>query len=183
MKKDVFIESKEIYLRLPKENDLKGNWYQWLNDPIVTRYQNKGIFPNTVQRQRKYYLFVMNSKSDIVFAIVEKKTNKHIGCVGLHNIDSIHRSAELGIVIGEKEYWGKGYGKIAWNMITYYGLKVLNLHRIYATIIRDNIASKKSAQASGFKIEGQMRDVFYKSGKYHSAFLMSVLDREFKRIF
>lgn len=180
--KDIFIDGNKIYLRLPKEKDLRGNWYRWFNDPIITRYQNKGIFPNTLFRQKKYYTFVMNSKSDIVFAIIEKKTQKHIGCVGLHNIDPVHRSAELGIIIGEKKYWGRGYGKSAWNMITDYGFNVLNLYRIAAVVFKENIASRKSADASGFKIEGLMRDIFFKKGRYHSAYLMSVLKGEFRKI-
>lgn len=179
--KDIFIDGEKIYLRLPKEKDLKGNWFRWFNDPIVTQYQNKGIFPNTQARQRKYYLFTLNGKSDIVFAIIEKKTNRHIGCVGLHNIDPIHRSAEIGIVIGEKEYWGKGYGKIAWKLMSGYGFNILNLHRISAIVFKENISSKKSAEASGFKIEGRLRDIFYKNGRYHSGYLMSALKEDFRK--
>lgn len=181
--KDIFIDGGPIYLRLPQDSDLKGRWYQWFNDPIVTRYQNKGIFPNTAGRQKKYYLFAMNSKSDIVFAIIEKKSGKHIGCVGLHGIDPVHRHAELGIVIGEKGSWGKGYGRIAWNMITDYGLNVLNLHRIYATVMEDNTASVRSAKASGFKVEGCLRDLYFKNGKYQSALLLAVLENGFKKLF
>jgi len=181
--KGMFIDGKSIYLRVPNKKDLKGNWHTWLNDPTVTRFQNKGIFPNTSRKQEKYFHSMINSKNDVIFAIVEKKKCKHIGSVGLHKIDWVHRSAELGIVIGEKKYWGKGYGKLAWNMIAYYGLKVLNLHRIHAVVFKGNIASIKSAKASGFKNEGILRDMFFKNGKYHSAVSMSVLGNEFKKLF
>ena len=180
---DIFIDGGPIYLRPPEEKDLEGNWYRWLNDPATTKYQNKGIFPNTREKQRDYFISTMNSKSDVIFAIAEKKTGRHIGSTGLHKIDWVHRSAELGIVIGENECRGKGYGKLAWNMITYYGFHVLNLHRIYAIVVNENTASIKSAEASGFKIDGTMRDVFFKEGKYYSARLLSVLHDEFKRIF
>lgn len=183
MSDDIFIDSKNIFLRLPTEQDLEGNWYKWLNDPEVTIYQNKGIFQNTRDKQIEYVESIRKSSTDVIFAIVEKKDQKHIGSVGLHKIDWIHRSAELGIIIGEKEYWGKGYGKIAWNMMTYYGFNVLNLHRIYAIVFKENISSKKCAEASGFKIDGEIRDAFFKNGEYHSAFFMSVLEDEFKKIF
>ena len=181
--KAMFIDGGHIYLRAPNKEDLNGNWYAWLNDPVVTRYQNKGIFPNTREKQKIYFHSMIDSKNDVIFAIVEKKRGKHIGSVGLHGIDWVHRSCDLGIVIGEKKYWGKGYGKLAWNMIAYYGLKILNLHRIRATVFEGNTASFRSARASGFKNEGVMRDFFFKNGKYHSALSMSILNNEFKEFF
>lgn len=177
-----FLDGGSIYLRAANEKDLKGNWYSWLNDPVVTRFQNKGIFPNTRDKQRDYYHVMINSKNDVLFAIVEKKSKKHIGSAGLHKIDWVHRSAELGIVIGEKAFWGKGYGKVAWNLVTFYGFKKLNLHRIYAVVVKKNSAAIKSGQASGFKIEGQMRDVYFKNGRYYSTLLMSALENEFKSL-
>lgn len=179
---DMFLDGGDIYLRVPNDKDLEDSWYSWFNDQVVTKYQNKGIFPNTIDKQKEYFYSIKDSKTDIIFAIVEKKTGKHIGSVGLHKIDWIHRSAELGIVIGEKKFWGKGYGKMAWNLMTYYGLKILNLHRIYAHIFKDNVASIKCAEASGYEIEGEMRDMFFKHGRYHSVLLFSVLDDEFQKI-
>jgi RimJ/RimL family protein N-acetyltransferase len=84
----------------------------------------------------------------------------------LHKIDWVHRSAELGIVIGDKDFWGKGYGKQAWAMITEYGLNTLNLHRIYAHVLSDNESSAKCAKASGFKKEGTITDMLFKNGSY-----------------
>jgi len=178
-----FIDGGPIFLRAPEEKDLEGNWYRWLNDPEVTRFQNKGIFPNTREKQRTYYQSMMDSRSDVLLAIVEKDSGEHIGSVGLHSIDWVHRSAELGILIGERQYWGRGYGKLAWGMITWYGFEVLNLHRIHAIIIKGNNPSLKAAQASGFTKEGEMRDRFFKNGRYHSATLMSILEGEYKRSF
>lgn len=181
MKKDVFLEGEKIYLRAPKTKDLKGSWYRWFNDWNVTKYQNKGTIPNTSQKQRQYFYDILNSKNDVIFAIIDKKSDAHIGCVGIHKIDWIHRSAELGIVIGEKKFWGKGYGKEAWNLATRYGFNVLNLHRISALIFKENIASRKSAIASGFTMEGLLREVFFKNGRYHSVLAMAVLEDDFKK--
>ena len=179
--KDLFIDGGEIYLRLPNRSDIKGNWYKWLNDSEVTKYQNKGIFANSREKQRQYLRQALESRNDVIFAIIHKKMETHIGSIGLHKIDWVHRSAEIGIVIGEKKFWGKGYGRIAWNLMVDYGLNVLNLHRIYAVIFEDNIPSIKAAKSSGFKYEGKMRDMFYKKGEYHSALMFSVLEKEFNK--
>ena len=121
-----FLEGDGINLRELRETDLEGSWYKWFNDSVVTKYQNKKIFPNTRENQKKYYSYLQSSNADVVMAIVDEETNKHLGNVGLHKIDWVHRSAELGIVIGEKEFYGKKYGKQAWKLITEYGFNILN---------------------------------------------------------
>lgn len=178
----MILDGGEIYLRLPSEKDLEGNWYKWLNDPVVTKLQNKGIFVNSRELQRKYYHKMMESKNDVLLAIIDKETETHIGCVGLHHIDSVHRSAELGIVIGEKEFWGKGYGRKTWNLITHYGLFILNLHRIYVNIMCGNNPSIRSAKASGYVVEGTIQDMYYKNGEYHHALILSVFKKGFKKV-
>ncbi|SDW86266.1 Protein N-acetyltransferase, RimJ/RimL family [Hydrobacter penzbergensis] len=161
-----FIKGAGIYLRELNESDLNGSWYSWLNDQEVTKFQNKGIFPNTREKQKQYLDYLNGSKNDVAFAIVETESNKHIGNVGLHHIDWVHHSAELGIVLGEKSAWGKKYGKQSWQLITEYGFNVLNLHRIYAQIMEGNIASCKSAESAGFVQVGFVPDAFYKNGQY-----------------
>ena len=170
-----FLEGDGINLRELRETDLEGNWYKWFNDSVVTRYQNKKIFPNAIESQKKYYSYLQSSDSDVVMAIVDVETNKHLGNVGLHKIDWVHRSAELGIVIGEKEFYGKKYGKQAWKLITEYGFNILNLHRIYALIMEENIASIKCAEAAGFVCEGKIRDYFYKNGVYEKVLYYNII--------
>jgi RimJ/RimL family protein N-acetyltransferase len=170
-----FFEGNGFYLRELRESDLEGNWYNWFNDSRVTMYQNKKIFPNTRGNQRDYFEKLKSSNSDIVFAIIEKETNEHIGNVGLHHIDWVHSSAELGIVIGETEFYGKKIGKQAWKLITEYGFSTLNLHRIYALIMTNNIVSIKCAEAAGFICEGKIRDYFYKNGVYEKVCYYNII--------
>ena len=164
---DTFIAGKGINLRGFCEEDLDGNWYRWFNDAEVTYYQDKGYFPNTREKQRDYYQAIQASSSDVVLAIVEPKSGRHIGNVGLHHIDWIHRTAVLGIVIGEKDAWGKGFGKEAWRLITDYGFETLNLHKITATVLEGNEASMACAFASGYEQEGTQKEQTYRHGRYH----------------
>ena len=173
---NAFIQGEGIYLRELQETDLEGSWYRWFNDQSVTVFQNKGIFPNTKEKQKQYFDSLGGSQSDVVLAIIEEGSGKHIGNVGLHRIDWVHRSAELGIVLGDKTAWGKKFGKQAWKLISDYGFQTLNLHRIYAQIMEGNIASCKSAEAAGFKKEGYIRDVFFKNGKYLNLYYYNRID-------
>tara|TARA_B100000686_G_scaffold197358_1_gene204192 strand:- start:96 stop:668 length:573 start_codon:yes stop_codon:yes gene_type:complete len=167
-KKDIFIEGAGIYLRPPTDLDLEGNWYRWFNDAEVTRFEDKGYFANSIDKQTSYFENISQSNTDVVLAIIHNQSNKHIGNVGLHRINWIHRTAILGIVIGEKEFWGKGYGKQSWKLITQYGIEVLNLNKITATMIEGNSRSLACALASGFDIEGTQKEQMYKHGEYHN---------------
>jgi RimJ/RimL family protein N-acetyltransferase len=171
-----FIEGKGMYLREIRVSDLDGGWYSWFNDSEVTRLQNKKIFPNSRERQRDYYESLKRSDTDVVLAIIDAETVSHIGNVGLHHIDWIHRSAELGIVIGNKKYWGRGFGAQAWKMISVYGFDTLNLHRIYAIVMVDNTPSCRCAEAAGFEKEGEIRDYLFKNGTYYDAFYYNAIN-------
>lgn len=164
--KDIFIRCEGFYLRALTEDDLNGPWYQWFNDSETTRFQNKGYIPNSPQAQRDYFAKIQQSSSDVVFAIVDEASNRHIGNVGLHAIDWIHRSAVLGIVIGEKDFLGRGWGGRAWQAITDYAFDVINLHKVAATFLEGNDRSLKCALAAGYEVEGRQKQQMYKNGRY-----------------
>jgi len=171
---EVFIQGEGIYLRAPTEADLTGNWHRWFNDAEVTHFQDKGYSANTLEKQRSYFESIKDSDSDVVLAIVDANSHQHIGSVGLHQIDWIHRSAFLGIVIGEKDAWGKGFGRQAWRLITRHGFETLNLNKIVATTLDGNERSLACALASGFEIEGTQKEQKYKRGKFHDLILVGI---------
>jgi len=175
MAKDIFYDMGDYYLRGIYESDLQGNWFKWFNDEEVTKFENKKIVPNTYERQKVYFDYLLRSDSDIVFAIIEKSTDTHIGNIGIHKIDYIHRRAEIGIVIGEKEHWGKGVGKSAISVVSDHCFNVLNLHRLYAYIMDANAGSVKAFEKNGFEYEGKMKDHYYKNGQYYDAIVVGRL--------
>ena len=80
----------------------------WFNDQQITEFQNKKIFPNSYEKQKQYYEYLIGSKIDVVFAIVDETSQSFIlemwVCIRLIGCIS---SAELGIVIGEKKFHGR----------------------------------------------------------------------------
>ena len=116
------MNENSIKIRPLEEQDLrKSNWLKWLSDYETTKYQDLGYFPQNYNRQIAYLNSKLISNNDILFAVEYKKKNDnfiHVGNVGLHSIDLIHRRCSLGIIIGEKEYRGKGIGSFSWKFIT-----------------------------------------------------------------
>lgn len=171
----MFCDLKNIYLRELRRSDLEGNWYKWFNDDITTMYQNKKIYPNTYEKQLQYYEHLQNTNNDVVLAIIDKETQIHIGNIGLHQIDYIHRRCEIGIVIGEKNFLSKGYGTKCVEAISKYAFETLNLNRITALVMEKNIASVALFKKANFKNEGTLKQYFYKNGTYMDVIVMSLI--------
>ena len=81
---------------------------EWVNDLEIGQFVLFATQNFDVEREREALRQLM--RNDVVFAIVEKDTNKVIGNCGLHGINEVHRRAVFGIFIGEKTYWNQGIG-------------------------------------------------------------------------
>lgn len=172
----------DFYLRPLKAADLDGRWSGWFNDAEVTRYQSKGFYPNTYESQKQYFDSIAGSRVDVVLAIIDRQSDRHIGNVGLHQIDYIHRTAILGIVIGERASWGRGIGVRSWRAITNYGFDVLNLHKICATVVDGNERSLKCALGVGFEIEGCQVQQIFKNGTYLDLIYLGLLKDRWQKL-
>lgn len=174
-----FIIGEKVYLRALEKNDLVGNMFQWANDSGVTHYMFMGAVPNTMERLEEEYEQLLNSKNDVVLAAIDQKTDIHIGNVGLYVINWINRSAEFRIIIGEKEYWNKGYGSELTKLTVTYGYEKLNLNKIWLGVNKDNKSAVKTYEKAGFVYEGNLRQEIYRNGQYYDAVRMSILRNEY----
>jgi [ribosomal protein S5]-alanine N-acetyltransferase len=178
--KPVFVEGSTAFLRPLERADLNERYLGWLNDPEVTRYTEIGTFPSTAEDLENYYRAVTGSRNDVILAIVDKKSGRHIGNVKLGPIHWIHRTATLGLLIGEKAFWGKGVGLEATRLMAEYGFERLNLHRINLGVFAEHEAAVRCYEKAGFKIEGRMREDLFHDGHYKDRLWMGLLRSEYK---
>ncbi|OGD88340.1 hypothetical protein A3D81_01135 [Candidatus Curtissbacteria bacterium RIFCSPHIGHO2_02_FULL_40_17] len=174
-----FLAGKNIYLRPLEEKDLQGNYVSWLNNEEVSRYNSHNTFPYSYSEGRKYIKQSSKTKDKIVLAIVLTGKNLHIGNIALQNIDPVNRSGELTILLGEKDYWHKGYSKEAALLILKHGFDELNLNRIYCGTSSKNIAMQKLAVSLGMIEEGRRRKAFFKDREYADIVEYGILSSEF----
>lgn len=175
-----FLTGKSIFLRAFEKDDLR-HLYNWINDPDVTRYMFMGDRPAVMERLLEAWEAEVKRQTDIVFAIVHKKTKKVIGSTGLYSINSISRHAEFRVIIGETAYRGKGIGTEVTKLIINYAFDKLNLNKVWLGGNADNIGAIKSYEKSGFVKEGVLRQEIYRNGRYYDAVRMSILREEFKK--
>ena len=165
---------QRLYLRPLEESDIGEDYVGWLNDFDVTRYLETGVFPSTAESIRQYLDRFQDSTTDIIFAIVDCETGQHIGNVTLNRIDWVHRTADTGLMIGRKEFWGKGYATEAWSLVVGHAFQRLGLRKITAGVVDDNKASLTALQKVGFQIEGRLRDGVWCDGQFRDKLLMGL---------
>jgi [ribosomal protein S5]-alanine N-acetyltransferase len=177
--KNPFITGTRIYLRLLSLDDLNGDYVNWLNDPTVCKYNGHYLFPYSKKELSDYIENSWSTKDRIILAIVHQTTEKHIGNICLQNINFFHSNADLTIVLGDKDEWGKGYGKEAWLLMLKHGFGALNLHRISCATTADNLAMQKLAKSVGMQEEGIKKEAIVKNGKFIDIIEFGILRNSF----
>jgi len=175
-----YLRGSKVYLRPLERADLNETYLGWLNDHEVTRYLEAGAFPETMQDLEKFYQGVTGSRSEVIFAIADSKSHRHVGNVKLGPINWVHRRAMFGIMIGEKKFWGRGIGKEATRLVVEYGFQRLNLNRIGLGVLAAHEAAIRCYQAVGFKTEGRFREEMFSDGTYQDRLWMGMLRSEYK---
>ena len=94
-------------------------------------------------------------------------------------INHIHRTATLGIFIGEDKQWNQGYGTEAIKLLLDYGFRYLNLNNINLNVIEFNKRAQACYKKCGFKEIGKRRKANYTNGKYYDIISMDILAEEF----
>jgi len=164
--KRAFLIGKNVYLRPLEREDLKGPYSEWINDLEVTRYMEAGAFPVTNDDLETYFEQNLSSRNSVIFAIIVKKSEKHIGNARIYNISWVHRTAVRGIMIGDKSAWNEGYGLEVINLLSEYAFKRLNLNKLNSGTSADNIGINKVNERAGYKQEGILREEYYIEGRY-----------------
>lgn len=162
-----FFKTDNCGMRLLKDEDVAGNYYNWFNDGDVCAFNSHFRFPKTKDELVEYIHEINSNRNNLVFAIIEQRSQTHIGNISLQEINYIDRSAELAFLIGEKEYWGKGYAAEAAEVLIDHAFNRLNLHRLYCGTADNNIRMQKLAEKLGFMKEGIRRQALFENGVYH----------------
>ena len=151
---------------------------QWLNDFETTDYLGRSGNLVTLEAEKKY--LEENSSPEATFVIVTIEEDKMIGTVSLERIDTINRTATLGIFIGDKDYRSKGYGTEAIKLILDYGFNYLNLNNIQLNLMEFNERALNCYKKCGFKEYGRRRKSKFINGKYYDSICMDILAEEFQ---
>lgn len=175
------LKGNKVFLRSVRRSDIKY-FLKWYNDPEIMQYLAMYLPMTEISEER--WIEEVSIKKETVFFVIEAIENssqkKTIGTCGLNGINDKDHCAEFGIAIGEKEYWGNGYGMEAAQLLIEYGFMQLNLHRISSSVIECNTRSQKMHEKLRFTEEGCYRKKIYKNGKYWDKIIFGILKEEWE---
>lgn len=149
----------------------------WMNDLAVTIRIGAAHRTFTEQAEREY----LESKKgdDHFFGIVLREPQELIGTCGLFEVSLLHRTATVGIALGEARHRGQGLGTEALALVLGYGFQILNLHSVMLKTFAFNEGALKSYHKLGFREFGRRRECYRIDGRVFDEVFMELLAPEF----
>ncbi|TKI57406.1 GNAT family N-acetyltransferase [Brevibacillus antibioticus] len=175
----MLFQSERVYLRKMTGEDVDV-YHTWRNDVEVMWTTNPSMDVFTWDDTNGFVnQVILQGSSSKSYMIVDSQTNRPIGITSLIQIDLKNRNAECIIDIGEKEYWGKGYGREALKLLLDYAFLEMNLHRVSLRVFSFNEKAIRLYERLGFKQEGISRQFLFREGKWHDIVHMGILQQEY----
>ena len=173
------IIAETVRLRAIERQDLPL-FVAWLNDPEVrqnllvniplSQAQEDGWFERTLTRSLE--------EQPLGIEVRTPEGWRLVGNCSFFDLDWRNRCCEIGIFIGVKEFWGRGYGTQVMRLMLNYGFNTLNLNRVYLRVYESNPRGIRCYEKAGFRHEGRLRQAIFQDGHYIDLLMMSVIRSE-----
>lgn len=150
----VFRQGTKVLLRPLERADIP-TLRRWMNDPEVTQFLVR-MFPVMEKEEEEWIENKHKNENDVTLGIIETGEKKLIGSIGLHHINWLHRTATTGTVLGEKAYWGKGYGTEAKMLLLDLAFNAFDLCGVLSRVIAHNERSLAYGKRSGYTEIGRL---------------------------
>jgi RimJ/RimL family protein N-acetyltransferase len=177
------LKGEKVILRALKREDLQRQWA--FNNDLEIEVLGGGDPPEPQSLERLEAEFDASTqkggRDGTSFAI--EADGKYIGGCGLFHFDQIAHTCEMGIGIGDRAYWGHGYGRDAIRVVLDYAFRLRNLHKVWLTVNSDNERAIRSYERCGFVEEGRLRKHVWNNGRYIDLVYMGVLREEWEARF
>tara|TARA_Y100001960_G_scaffold167353_1_gene175798 strand:+ start:2586 stop:3128 length:543 start_codon:yes stop_codon:yes gene_type:complete len=177
-KTSIKIQGDRIYLREIELGDVNQKYVNWLIDPEVNKYLETRHKIQTIETVYEYVKQMIAKKDELLFSICFKKNDNHIGNIKLGPINLNHKYAEISLLIGEKNEWGKNLATEAIQILSTYAINILKLHKLTAGSYANNIGSIKSFEKAGFIIDGTWKNHYLCDGEYVDRICFSLINDE-----
>ena len=156
--------------------------FQWNNDPELNRLDSEfpyekeplGVF------KRRFEQMIDHPAPDSRDFEICAEDGTVIGVAYASGISAHHRHCTIGITIGDRAYWGKGYGRASLRKLLSLCFDEWEMHRVWAEIFEYNAAWRKLVEWAGFTQEGTDRDYLYRDGAFWNKHTYAILEDEYR---
>jgi len=183
------IHGERVRLRRVERSDLP-RYVEWLNDPDVREHLalvhpiglsgEEQWFEATLRTEPACQPFAVDVRGSDLQPEAVSEAWVHIGSAGFHEVDWRNRAAELGLAVGRKDLWGRGFGTETVRVLARWGFQELNLNRVQLRVYEDNPRAIRAYEKAGFRLEGRMRQSRFHNGRYYDTLVMGLLRDELR---
>ncbi len=156
---------------------------KWARDTEYLRMLDTSPVRQWSERQYKKWFkedLEKGKRDDFLFLIRTLENDEAIGFIELDGVHWSHGDSYVGIGIGEREYWGKGFGTDAMKVVLRYAFEELNLHRVSLNVFEYNQRAIRSYEKVGFVVEGRERQFMRREGQRWDMIFMGILRAEWE---
>ena len=161
-------------------DDITKEYIAWLNDPIVNKFLEVKHVNQTLETVTEYINDFYKDNEKYIWGIYSIEDRLFIGTVSLINVNRYHNMADLGIMIGNSDYWGKSAAEEAYSLVIDFAFNILGLNRVGGGCYSTHIGMNFTFKRLGFTREGVMRKSILEGDKYIDAWRWGILSDEWK---
>jgi len=158
--------------------NVSEQYVNWLNDPKVNNFLEVRYIKQNIDSVREYVMSFHKDEEKYLWGIYTNQDSKHIGTISLYDINRNHNRAEIGMIIGDINYWGKTASMDAINMVLNFSFNDLNLYRITGGSYSTNIGMAFTFKQLGFVREATLRCHYKVNNQYIDGYRWGILANE-----
>ena len=163
------------------EEHISDRYIGWLNDPQINRFLEVRLVHQTYETVLEFVQSFYGSTEKYMWGVYLNESSTMIGTATLYNINRHHGSAEIGLLIGEMDYWGKGASMEAIGLIAQFAFETLGLRRLTGGNYASNHGMNFTYKQLGFSLEGKLRQAYLlKPGIYVDGYRWGILAEEWR---
>jgi RimJ/RimL family protein N-acetyltransferase len=165
----------------PLQMDNIYTHFRWNNDPELNRLDSEVPYEEETfgEFKKRFEQMCYNPPATHRDFEIHAEDGTLIGVAYVSRISTYNRHGLLGITIGERDYWGRGYGRESLNLLLDYCFSVLELHRVSAETFEYNTAWRELVEGMGFVKEGTAREYLHRDGRFWDKDNYALLRREY----
>ena len=166
------VRGQHIWLRPLTEDDVGEDYLGWMQNPLVNQYLESREQGHTLDTLREFVRTMNASLRDHLYGIFSIESGDHIGNIKVGSVRQQHRSADLGLIIGPRSAWGKGYGTEAISLATRYAFEELDLNKLWAGMYSENMGCYLAFIKAGYREVGRFRRHILFKGRFIDSILV-----------
>lgn len=174
MMTSVKIQGKRLHLRALSPEDVTQSYLDWMRDPQVNRYLESRFSTHTLESLRSFVIAMNESPDNYLFGVFLELQGEHIGNIKIGSISQHHRHADVGLIIGAKATWGKGYATEAIRLVTRHAFGQLGLNKLYAGMYAENAGSARAFLKAGYREIGVLKKHVLCDGRFIDSLMVEI---------